>query len=265
MPRKSILNGVTRDTFRFILAYKQNYAVFFAVAIFAFTITDFISLEGDQTVGFSVALEFYDAALLAISTAIVAVPLHRFIIEDQFSLLPKHIANATLFAGLEFLLSIVSLAALFWVFGGLNFLSGIFSGGLFWISFLLWSAVGLALFLCSIGLGVILTTVLPHIAVTQATKLDLKYSLRLSRGFRVSIFLRLFRLSVLAGIALSLVAFLTNSNNLASRSDETAIEYYVSLLMQNSLYAVVVILFITLASFIYLRLSEHRDEILRHE
>ena len=263
MYRRNLLTGVTRDVFRFINENRRTYAVFCGLAICVFTAFDFFSFEGEQAQLLSARGEIFNAALMAISTALVAVPIHIFIIEDRFSLFPKSFQQTLLFAILEFLLSFLLLIMAFGTVGAFNLVSRIFPDGLYWLSVVLVGAVGFGLFFLAIGFGVVLTTVLPHVAVTPMSNFDIRFPIQLSQGFRISIFVRLFRLAFLLGVVTGGFALLFGSTFLNPASSESTFGYYVQLFFWNSLYSINSLLFVTLASLIYLRLIDRRSTVAR--
>ena len=252
--RKNALTGVTRETIRFVLRHWASYAIFLALALCAFMAIEILLGEAivsdEWSYIFGIGLPLTSLLLTALATAFFAVPLHNFIIKGTRSYIPLFIGRLSIFAGIEALLSIL-------VFFGLDSLVNSITGSPDII-------IAALLLILSMGLGVILTTVLPYVAITSVARIKIGVPLSLSGGYRWSIFARLLRLSVILG------AIKIGGGRLLSLlpphflDDDTIVGYYVPLIVENLWISAATLMFVTLASMIYLRLSEHKSGAVAH-
>lgn len=251
--RKNALTGVTRAAATFLLGNGAAYAIFLILAMSTYMAVEVVI--GEQLIsdnfgglsGFENFPSILSLTLTALATAIFATPLHDFIINGSRFYVPLYAGRVLIFALIEFLLSLT-------VFFGIRILLTAVSTAISIGIEFFWAA---AVLIAAAFLGVIATTVLPHVAITPVKNLNIRYSIALSSGFRWSIFARFLRLSVFLGLIhigggrlLSLLA-----PHLPP--DDTIIGYYAPLFIENLWYSASALIFVTLASMIYLRLSAH--------
>lgn len=181
-----------------------------------------------------------------LATAAFATPLHNFIIRGERSFIPRYVGRLALFASLELIPSL--LVALF--------LAGLLDVFDLWPDLLL----PLACLFAAILIGVIFTTVLPYVATTPANELKMLDAVRMSAGFRIEIAARLLRLSVAIGIVLFGVQKLLSQMASILPSEDTIIGYYTPLFLVSLGNSASALIFVTLASLIYIRLNQHKNE-----
>lgn len=241
--RENALDGVTGEALRFALENRRIYVVFLALATFVYVIVDVLFAEriaaGETqpaVFGFSVISSLI---LTALATAAVAVPLHNYVINGIQAYLPSDVTRFALFALLEGSLSVLILLATFFIV----------SGAASFFEMLL----GAVILVAAVVVGVLLVTILPLVAVTAIEKFRIDEPLSLSAGLRWSIFRRLPWLTIILAFigAGATLLFLPIGKFLS----DTVVGHYPAILARNIHYAASTLIFVTLASKIYVRLK----------
>jgi ABC-type multidrug transport system fused ATPase/permease subunit len=251
--RKNALTGVTRESFAFISRNSIAYSVFLVLAVCVYLLIEI--LIGEQLIpgdwgsiaGFNLTLDLLPLVLTALATAIFATPLHNFIINNDQSHFPRYFGRLLIFAFFEFipiLLLTLGLTVLY---------EAVAIRGYF--------IIAVAFILASMILGVILTTVLPYVAITPVRKLNLREPIELSNGYRWSIFVKLLRLTVALGLIWFGARKILSLLSPLLPSDDTITGYYGPLFFENLGYSASALIFVTMGSLIYVRLTNRKDEI----
>jgi len=178
----------------------------------------------------------------AIATAIFATPLHNFIIKNEKSYFPKYPARVLLFASLEFIPS------LFFALFDASLAEPYRMGHIF--------LRGVLFFVAGFTASVFLTTILPYVAITPIRNLSIRKAMKLSRGYRWSIFAKLFGLSIIFTLFVVIVALLSVFTPWTLPSGDAGTSYYALKIAGGLVYSMMALLFVTLASLIYRRLSD---------
>jgi len=249
------LTGVTRETFSFIWRNKLRYLLFLIVALCAYMMVEIVMGEGllehatDTPTETNFAVELPEALdvdwiILALSTmaiAFFAVPLHNFIINGAQYYAPIYPGRFIAFAVLE------AVPGFLWAVT-LNMIATSVVGG-----------VGTYILpvLATIALlsGFILVVILPYVATTPITEQRLNKPWKASSGFRLSIFMRVFRLGVAIVIIQYCFQRFSGELHLGLPPEDTILGYYTPILFRCVWEAVIALLFITFASLTYLRLN----------
>ena len=193
-------------------------------------------------------------ATTAIATSVIALPLHRRIILDESKFLPTRISSTLTFAVVEFLMSLVVAIGIGFLFLPLG-LSSMLDGYVNVPNHMVAIAVGVFLILVAIFASAHVATLLPHIAVSSVDRFRPKFAIGLASGHRIEIIVRFFRVSVLLGLVkLGGRGLLLKFENMLP-SNETLAGYYLPILLDTLWYLCSALIFVTLASFIYVRLT----------
>lgn len=248
------LTGVTRAALTFLPGNSVAYSIFLILAVSTYMAVEVLIGEGfiPENLGGMLGFENFpfilSLALTALATALFATPLHCFIIMGSRSYVPLYAGRVVIFACVEFLLSLTAFL------GVQTLLTAVDTATSIGVEFY-WAA---AILSAAAFFGVIAATVLPHVAITPVKDLNIHDAIALSSGFRWSIFARFLRLSMFLG----LIAFgggrLISSLTTNLPPDNTVIGYYAPLLFESLWYSVSALIFVTLASMIYLRLTDHK-------
>jgi hypothetical protein len=251
--RKNALTGVTREAFVFISRNSIAYSVFLVLAVCVYLVIEVLIGEkwipGDwgSVAGVNLASDFLPLVLTALATAIFATPLHNFIINNDQLRFPRYFGRLLIFAFFEFI------PILLLTLGLITLYEAVAVRGYF--------ILAVVSLIASMILGVMLTTVLPYVAITPVRNLKLREPIELSKGYRWSIFTKLLRLSVALGLILFGARTLLSLLSPLLPSDDTITGYYGPLFFENLGYSASALVFITLASLIYVRLMNRKDEI----
>jgi len=251
--RKNALTGVTREAFVFISRNSIAYSVFLALAVCVYLVIEI--LIGEQLIpgdwgsiaGFNLTLDVLPLVLTALATAIFATPLHNFIINNDQSHFPRYFGRLLIFASLEFIPTLLLTLGLISLYEAVAF-RGYF-------------IIAVASLVASMFLGVMLTTVLPYVAITPISNLKLREPIELSNGYRWSIFAKFLRLIVALGLILFGSRILLSRLSQLLPSDDTITGYYGPLFLESLGYSASALIFVTMASLIYVRLMDCKDEL----
>lgn len=216
--------------------------------------------QDEQSSTFFVAA--LEMSLWAVGTALYAVSIHKFIILNSESYFAKNTGRVLLFAGIELVLALWAAMALLALDHGASALSLSLLKSTPYLEASVWFMVAVVLLATGVLLAIFATTLLPHVAVTPIKKLNLRYVVSLSRGIRLTIFFKLTQLSI---AFMALAIFMTLSFREAHTllpPEDTIVGYYLPLLFENISYSMSSMVFITLASLIYFRLSTERNDAL---